>query len=153
MLQIFKKVKPKTWKKTKRKADYQAKKALGKLRTYATMTDEQKKARSKRHHEYRVRKLREKHPSYVESHRKYVRKWMLQNNQRKRGEVKECSMCHRTLPYCKFDLRHPAKGKTKHQWYSHYIKPPKETLRPYCKECRSKYNKEYYARRKQLQGR
>jgi len=149
MLPIFTQIKPKTWKRTKRRANYEAKKALGKLKLYKHLPEEERKEFSKYMSDYRLRKLREKDEKYMKTHRDFMRGYMQGYNQRKRGEVKQCSKCNRTLPYCKFDLREPKRPDTKHQWYSHYQRPPKQTLRPYCKECRSKYNKEYYARRKQ----
>ena len=143
MLEIFQKVKRRP-KRLKNRENYHIYKNLGIIPTrytkYADLTTEQKTAWKEA-----VRKSQLKRRNADPKYRKLLSYRALEYEQRKNGRTKVCSKCEREKGWVAFDLRDPKQPPT--QWQTSN-NTAKRTLRPDCKKCRSKYNKERYELRR-----
>lgn len=129
MIEIFQKPNRKPQKRTKARENYRILRQLERIPTrfkkYSDLSAEEK-VRWKE----QVRLSQLKRRQTDEKYRKLLSYRNKEYRQRCKGEAKTCSKCGKLKGYVAFNLH--ANGKT---------------LRPECKECRKKYNKEYYVRR------
>ena len=139
MIEIFQKTNRK-YKRLKNRENYHILRQLDRRPTrytkYADLTDEQKQSWKES-----VRKAQLKRRNNDPAYRKRLSYTTLEYEQRKNGRTKRCSKCNRVRGWVAFNLRDPKQPLTKHQWSTCNSK---RTLRPECKDCRSKYNKERY---------
>ena len=139
MVEIFQKTNRK-YTRLKAREDYHVNRELGTIPTrykkYKDLNDEEK-ARWKEAVRKSQLKRRQTDPKY----RALLSYRTLEYEQFQNGRTKTCSKCHEEKGWVAFDLRDPKRPITK---YRHASNTAKRTLRPDCKACRKKYNKERY---------
>ena len=139
MLEIFQKTNRK-YTRLRNRENYHMHVKLGNIPTrytkYADLDDEQRAAWKEA-----VKKSQLKRYKTDPAYRKLLIFRSTEYKQFQAGNTKICSKCHEEKGWIAFDLRDPKKDKTK---YQHATNTYKRTLRPDCKVCRKKYNKERY---------
>ncbi len=106
-----------------------------------------------------IEKTRKYQVEYRRKHSENTYRFNQAYIERRQGKVKECTTCRKVLPFSFFSKRDVSNKKctrkTVHKGVGipPYSRTPEGVaipynLRSYCKECKSKSNKEYYARRK-----
>ena len=139
MVEIFQKVNRRQT-RLKAREDYHVNRELGTIPTrykkYNDLNDEEK-SRWKEAVRKSQAKRRQNDPAY----RKLLSYRALEYEQFQNGRTKTCSKCHEEKGWVAFDLRDPKRPNTT---YRHASNTYKRTLRPECKACRKKYNKERY---------
>lgn len=139
MVEIFQKTNRKHT-RLRYRENYHINRKLGKIPTrytkYDDLNDEQR-AKWKEAVRKSQLKRRQDDPAY----RKLLSYRALEYQQFQANNTKTCSKCEQEKGWVAFDLRDPKQPKTK---YQHPSNTYKRTLRPECKACRKKYNKERY---------
>lgn len=147
MVEIFQKTN-RRYTRLKNRENYHIYRELGKIPTrytkYCDLNDEQR-TRWKEAVRKSQLKRRQTDPKY----RALLSYRALEYEQFQNGRTKVCSKCHEEKGWVAFNLRDPKQPITK---YQHASNTAKRTLRPECKACRKKYNKERYEARRLHKG-